>query len=229
MTTQFDQFMKDKITKNQEEIDHVVADYLGSFAPHMIYFESSWANDLYCKQTIKPFLDHIDNLIPMQPPVNIGHKYFENGEQLRYYLQWPDGLAWKNNMMWGNKLTVVGCHGYPSGLHPTLGLIPHNELQDIFLDYGSDCPSVLYFSSCNLFQDEQKARELLEASKVCGLFGFKGEIGYISSVVLDLLLISTFFMVGLEHDPTQHLTEIYEIVRDSFLPAREAGFSLFLA
>ena len=228
MLTQFDKYMQDKIKKNQEEIDHVVADYLGSFAPHMIYFESSWANDLYCKQTIKPFLDHLDNLIPMQPPVNVGYKYFEGAEQLRFYLKYPDGIAWKSNMMWGNKLTAIGCHGFPSGLHPTTGLIPHHELQEIFTDYGSDCPSVLYFSSCNLFQDEQKARELLEASHCQGLFGYKGEIGYISSIILDLLLISTFYMVGLEYDPTQHLTEIYEIVRDSFLPAREAGFSLFL-
>lgn len=228
MLTQFDKYMQDKIAKNQEQIDHVVADYLGSFAPHMLYFESSWSNDLYSKQTIKPFLDHLDNLIPMQPPVSVGHKYFDSAEQLRFHLSYPDGIAWENNMMWGNKLTIIGCHGVPAGLHPTLGLIPHSELQDIFLDYGSDCPSVLFITACNLFQDEQKARELLEASKVCGLFGFKGEIGYISSVVLDLLLISTFFMVGLEHDPTQHLTEIYEIVRDSFLPAKDAGFSLFL-
>lgn len=228
MLTQFDQFMLDKITQNQEQIDHVVADYLGSFAPHMIYFESSWENNLYSKQSIKPFLDHIDNLIPTQPPISVGHKYFEDGEQLRYYLSYPDGIAWKNNMMWGNKLTVVGCHGVPAGLNPALGLIPHSELQDIFTDFGSVCPSVLYFSSCALFQDEQQARQLLDVSKCCGLFGFKGKIGYISSVILDLLLISTFYMVGLKHDPTQHLTEIYEIVRDSFLPAREAGFSLFV-
>lgn len=92
MLTRFDKFMLDKITQNQEQIDHVVADYLGSFAPHMLYFESSWQNDLYCKQTVKPFLDHIDSLIPMQPPAAVGHKYFEDGVQVLKKSKSTDGL-----------------------------------------------------------------------------------------------------------------------------------------
>jgi hypothetical protein len=228
MLTQFEEYLQSQTHKNQEEIDHVVADYLGSFFPHMLYFESSFQNDLYRPQSIKPFLDHLGSLLTIQPPVSVGYRYFDSGEQLRFYLKFPDGIAWKNQMMWGNSLTFIACHGEPSGLQPAMGMISHNELCEIFTDYGKDSPSVLFMSSCNLFQDEEKARELLLASKCCGLFGYKGEIGYTIGAFLDMMFISTYYMMGMEKDPTQYLGDLYEMLLNSFSPAVDAGFSLFL-
>jgi hypothetical protein len=128
--------------------------------------------------------------------------------------------------MWGNSLTTIACHGYPSGLQPTMGLIPHEELQEIFKDYGSNSLSVLYFSSCSLFEDKKRGKEMLEASKCQAVFGFQGKIGYLAGALLDLIFISTFYMY-LDKNPFKYLVDIYECVME-FPPAQEAGFTIFV-
>jgi hypothetical protein len=227
MITLFDQFNDTQPHQNQVPdpvTDHVINEYLGSYEPRLLYFESPWLNDLYDKQNMRPFIENIDHIL--LPPVHVGYKTFYSAEQLRFYLKWPNGEAWKNEKMWGNSLTTIACHGYPSGLQPTMGLIPHDELQEIFTDFGSDTSTVLYFSSCHLFQEKERGRELLEASKCQGIFGFQGEIGYATGALLDLILISTFYLY-LDENIFKHLTEIYEFVM-KFPPAQEAGFTLFV-
>lgn len=226
MITLFDQYVD---TQPQQELEpvtkQIINEYLGSFEPRFTYFECPFTNDLYDKQNMRPFIENIDHLL--WPPVHVGYKTFYSAEELRFYLQYQDGLAWKNEKMWGNSLTTIACHAEPSGLQSTMGLISHNELQEIFKDYGSDTASVLFFSSCNLFKEKERGQELLAASKCKGLFGFTGEIGYTSGAILDLLLISVFYMY-LDKNPFNYLVDIYEIVRDSFIPAKDAGFALFV-
>jgi hypothetical protein len=186
--TLFDQFNDiQSHNENQELIDHTIQEYLGSFERRMLCFESSWQDDLYKKQSIRPFIENLDQLLGQQ--ITIGYKYIESGEQLKFHLKWPDGEAWKNPVKWANSMTYISSHGYPAGLHLPLGLVSHGKLQDIFKDYGSDTSTVLYFSSCNLFQEKKFGQELVKASKVRGIFGLTKEIGYTTGLLLDLILL----------------------------------------
>lgn len=226
MITLFDEYQDTQLHQKQDpETERVINEYLGSYEPRFSYFECPFTNDLYDKQNMRPFIENIDHIL--SPPVHAGYKAFYSADELRFYLKWPDGLAWKNEVMWGNSLTTIACHGAPAGLESTMGLIPHAELQEIFTDFGSDAQSVLFFSSCYLFENKERGMELLEASKCQGIFGFTGEIGYTSGAILDLLLITVFYMY-LDKNPFKYLVDIFEIVRDSYLPAKEAGFTLFV-
>ena len=225
MITLFDQFTDTQPhDENQELIDHTLTEYLGSFERRMLYFEGSMNNDLYSNETAKPFIKNLSQLI--EQPITVGYKCFESGEQLRFHLKWPDGEAWKNPLMWANSMTTISCHGVPAGLQLPLGLVSHDGLQDIFKDYGCDTSSVLYFSSCLLFQEEMHGLELLEATKCRGIFGLTKEIMYTTGLLLDQILLSTFYLY--EGDPFQHLPEIYECVLETFPPAKSAGLTLFV-
>jgi hypothetical protein len=226
MITLYDKFVDTQShDENQELIDHTIQEYLGSFERRMLCFESRWIDDLYQKLSVKPFIENLDQLTGQ--PITVGYKYFESGEQLKFHLQWPDGEAWKNPLMWANSMTYISCHGCPAGLELPLGLVSHAELQDIFKDYGSDTSTVLYFSSCKLFQEENYGIELLQSSQCRGIFGLTKEIGYTTGLLLDQILLSTFYLY-LDSDPFKHLVEIYECVLESFPPAKESGFTLFI-
>ena len=121
MITLYDKFVDTQPHQNQDpetETDHVINEYLGSYAQRLLYFENPWLNDLYSKQNMRPFIENIEHLL--LPPVSVGYKSFESGEQLRFYLKWPNGEAWKNENMCGNTLTTIACHGEPSGIQPTM-------------------------------------------------------------------------------------------------------------
>jgi hypothetical protein len=226
MITLYDKFVDTQPhDANQELIDHTLQEYIGSFERRMLCFESAWQNNLYNKQSVKPFIMNLDQLV--EQPITVGYKYFESGEQLKFYLKWPDGEAWKNPVMWANSMTYIGCHGEPAGLQLPLGLVTHGELKNIFQDYGSDTSSVLYFSACSLFQVDEFGWELLEASKCRGIFGFKKDIGFTTGLLLDLVVLSTFYLY-LDGDPFKHLVDIYESVLESFPLAKEAGFTLYV-
>ena len=226
MITLFDKFTDTQPHDDKQElIDHTVQEYLGSFERRMLCFESSWQNNLYNKQSVKPFIMNLDQLV--EQPISVGYKYFESGEQLKFYLKWPDGEAWKNPTMWANSMTYIGCHGEPAGLQLPMGMVTHRELKDIFKDYGSDTSSVLYFSACSLFQVDEFGWELLEASQCRGIFGFKKDIGFTTGILLDMIVLSTFYLY-LDGDPFKHLVEIYESVLKSFPLAKEMGFTLYI-
>ena len=228
MITLYDKFIDTQppIPQIIDDQEKVIQEYLGSgYERRMLCFESSWQDDLYKKLSVRPFMENLDQLTGQ--PITVGYKYFESGEQLKFHLQWPDGLLWQNPVMWSNSMTVISCHGAPAGLQLPLGLVSQDELKDIFLDYGSDSSSVLYFSSCSLFQEKKFGWELLEASKVRGLFGLTKDIGFTTGLLLDQILLSTFYLY-LDGDPFKHLVDIYECVLESFPPAKEAGFTLFI-
>lgn len=226
MITLYDKFVDTQPhDENQELIDHTLQEYIGSFERRMLYFQAPMTNNLYSTETVRPFIKNLYQLIDQ--PITVGFKHFESGAQLKFYLKWPNGEAWKNPVMWANSMTTISCHGVSAGLQLPLGLVSHDELQDIFRDYGSDTSSVLYFSSCLLFQEEKHGWELLQASKCRGLFGLTKEIGYTTGLLLDLILLSTFYLY-LDGDPFKHLVDIYESVLESFPPAKEAGFTLYV-
>ena len=224
MITQFNKFTESPNSLSQDDIKHTIQEYSGSFERRMLCFESEWQNNLYKKRSVEPFIRNIDTLT--REPIFVGYKYFESGDQLKFYLKWPDGEVWDNPQMWDNTVTYVCCHGVPAGLMLPLGLVSHEDLIDIFKDYGSDISSVLYFSSCSLFQVDSFGWELLEASKCRGIFGFNQDIGCTAGLILDLIFLSSFYLFK-EGDPFNNLEEIYKIVLESFPPAKELGFTLY--
>jgi hypothetical protein len=224
MITQFEQFTEYPSTGNPKEIEHIVQEYLGGFERRMLCFESPWNLDVYSKRTCKPFIENL-NLLTGEN-IEVGYRFFESAEQLRFYLQWPDGLAWKNPCMWGNSVTYIASHGAPAGLQTPQGLVSHGELQDIFKNFGNDTSSILYLSSCDLFKENLNGWALLEASKCRGILGFQNQVGYTTGMIIDLLFLSAFFLYT-EGDPMQNLKELYTGVIEEFPLAKEAGFTLF--
>jgi ABC-type branched-subunit amino acid transport system substrate-binding protein len=66
MITQFKDYTDNQPSQKQEEIDHVIQEYLGTYERKMMIFENYWNDSFFNEtnnQSVKPFLENIGNLI----------------------------------------------------------------------------------------------------------------------------------------------------------------------
>lgn len=225
MITLFSEYTNTETEQKQEELENIVAEYMGSFEPRLYHLEGYMNDNLYSSQSTKPFIGNLGNLIGS--PVAVGHRYFETKEQLKYHLQWPKGTIWENPLTYGTTAFYISAHASKEGLELPLGMVTKNDLIDIFKEGYGNFPNILYFGCCNLFEDDKFGWNLLESSHTRGIFGFKHRIGYSVAMITDLLFFSSFYLFAKKDNPFDHLEEIYESVLEAFPLAKEMGFTLY--
>ena len=226
MITLFNQFSKTEAEQKQEDLEHIVAEYMVSFEPRLYHFEGYMNTNLYSSQSTKPFMGNLGNLIG--EPVKVGHRYFESGEQLKHHLKWPKGTIWENPLTYGTTAFYISSHASNKGLEFPLGLVSKNDLIDLFSKGFGNFDNILYFGCCNLFEDDSFGWDLLEASQTRGVIGFKKKVGFAAGMITDLLWFSSFYLFAKQDNPFEHLQEIYNSVIDSFPVAKEMGFTLYV-
>lgn len=225
MITLFDQFSNTEAEQKEEDLEHIVTEYIDSFEPRLYHFEGYMNTNLYSSQSTKPFMENLGNLIG--EPVQIGHRYFESGQQLKYHLKWSKGTIWENPLTYSTTAFYISSHASNKGLELPLGLVPKNDLIDIFNEKFGNFDNILYFGCCNLFEDDSFGWDLLKSSQSRGILGFKNRIGFSVAMLTDLLFFSLFYLFAKKDNPFNHLKEIYDAVLEAFPVAKDLGFTLY--
>jgi hypothetical protein len=225
MKTLFNQFTNTEQEQKQEDLENIIAQYMGSFEPRLYHFEGYMNTNLYSSQSTKPFMENLDNLIG--EPVQVGHRYFESKEQLEHHLKWPKGSVWENPLTYGTTAIYISSHASKEGLELPMGRVTKNDLLNIFNSEYGNFPNILYFGCCNLFEDDEFGWNLLESSHSRGVLGFKNRIGFSVAMITDLIFFSLFYLFAKKDNPFDHLKEIYQGVLESFPVAEQLGFTLY--
>jgi hypothetical protein len=210
--------------ENNTEVEITIAKYISSFEPRLFCLENYWDSDVYNNQSYNPFIQNLCLLVG----ATVGHRFFETKQQLEYYLKWPDGIVWKNNTTYSTTIFYINSHGSKDGLTLPMGLVSQIDLLDIFKEGYQRFDNLLFFGSCNLFEDEQFGWDLLEASGSRAVIGYTQKVGYTVGMMIDLLFFSSFFSINKETDPFDHLQESFDVVLGAFPVAKEVGFKLFV-
>jgi hypothetical protein len=224
MITQFNDY-SNQLSQDQIEFDHVIVEPLNSYDKNMMIFENYWSGSIFNgfnNQTVKPFLVNISQMIG--EPVNVGHRYISSKEDLQYYLKTPGGMIW--NLPDRFNLTYFGFHGSHLGLTLPQGLISKDDL--IEMCSGFYFPTLLYFSSCDLFEDDdQFGHDLLNCGKgIRGVIGYKTTVPFTISMIIDILFTSFFYLFK-DGDPLDNLETIFTGVVEEIPISKELGYTLY--
>lgn len=226
MITQFNNFNINDPVQEPTLQDKVIHEYLGIFERKMMIFENYWNGqffNVFGIQSVKPFLENIGHLIGEN--VIVGHRFVDSTESLSYYLKTP-GTIWETPESWGCQVWYFGIHGRKKGMEFPHQIITHDDMLDIFSNKFNDFPNILYFSSCNLFKDEDFGWELLEKSGTRGILGFKKKVEYGIGTLIDLLFLLIFFGYK-DGDPFDDIEMLYNTVIEEFPISKKRGFTLF--
>jgi hypothetical protein len=101
------------------------------------------------------------------------------------------------------------------------------RLCDAFRGYdGYDC--LVYFGCCSVLRGNagrRFARAFLKASGCRAIIGYKTQIDWMPSMLIDLLFFERFYS---SPDPWKALRKIHGSIKRDFQPARDYGFTLVL-
>ena len=70
---------------------------------------------------------------------------------------------------------------------------------------------------------ERFGDDLLKASGSAAVIGYTTNVGWMNSLIVDMLFLFRFYT---HEDPWSHLANIFESVLNDFVPAREMGYTL---
>ena len=227
MKTHFKDFTNTHPTKVYEEIDHVIMDHQGIYEPpRMMLFENYWCNTMFsgfANQSCQQFLQNIGQMIG--EPVNVGHRFIHSLQDLQYYLKTPGGVLW--DVSENFSIAYFGFHGNHTGFPLPNSHISKNDILELFRGFD-DFPTVLYFNSCSLFQDDdQFGYDLLTCGKgIKAVVGYKKIVPFTIGMIIDLIFVSTFFMYKVG-DPFTDIQSIYNCVVTDFPYAQQLGYTLY--
>ena len=230
MITQFEKYNQTLVQTNDPiEQDHAISEYLEIFEPRMVIFESYWTEQLLSNTlSVLPFLSNIGNILDGDRVNRVAHRYFDSPEGLAYYVKKPTGIIWKDPDVYGASVYYVAAHGLAGGLHTTLGIITKDQLIDSFRGIG-EYPTLLYFGSCSIFggaKGKEFGEELLEATGCKAILGYRSKVGFLHSILTDLLFLSRFLGYT-KGDPFKILPDLYNSVLTDFPLSVELGFTIF--
>jgi hypothetical protein len=189
----------------------------------LVCLESSWDDRVFKNLSVKGFFDSLKPLI--RPPLQVDHRFIESSKHLAYYLRRPGGVLWMDPSAWDVPIFYLGFHGSPGSVHSALERIGPDDLCEAFAGYGA-YPNLIYFGSCNVLEGakgKKFARDLLRASGSRAVIGYKKDINWMDSLVVDLLFLYRFYT---SLHTWNKLTETFESVQRDFKPAREMGYIL---
>jgi hypothetical protein len=222
MITQFKDYTNTRQLNEQEGFDHILTEPLG-VERKMMVFENYWNDSFFNgfnNQSVKPFLENLQFMIG--EPVTVGHRYINSKEDLGYYLKNPGGVIWEHPETFS--VTYFGFHGSKLGFPMPQGLISKKDIIEMCSGFG-DFPNILYFGSCSLFEnDDQFGQDLLSCG-TRGILGYKKKVPFVTSILIDLFFLSTFFLY--KYDPFKDIEELFNYVAENFPVAEELGFTLY--
>ena len=227
MITTLDEFENDYIeNRNDSEKDTNVF----VFPQKLMILESNWKpEDVFNNVSVFPFLSNISTIIKDQPPIKVGHRHFDSLESLKFYIQSPDGQIW-NSEDWGIQVFYIGTHGDTATIQTSLDIIRKDGLLSAFKGFDA-YPNVIFMGGCGIFSGKEGDKfgyDLLVSSGTRALFGYKSpDVDFLSSTVIELLFLSKFYCIR-GRNPFDCLQEIYDSIMDTYVPAHEMGFTMFL-
>jgi len=208
------------------EQENIVQEYMESFTPKICCLESYWNLNMTDSFSVKPFLKAIGWML--EKKIIIAHRMISSGQDLEYYVKYPNGLIYQDPRLAGIDCFYLTGHGKPGGLTSSVMDIESEELISAFT--GIDrCFNIVYFSSCEVFsgaEGKQFAKEFLKKTGVAAVLGYTELTPFIDGMVIDTLFLTRFF--DTTGNKFEQLQEIYDSVVLDYPRSLDCGFSLFL-
>ena len=111
---------------------------------------------------------------------------------------------------------------------PVLGRVTGEQLCEAFAGYGAHgYRNLVYFAACSVFRGkrgEQFARQFLKATGVRAVIGYGTPVGWMASLVCDLLFLQRFYS---DPSPWKNLRRIFNSVQRDYPVARRLKHMLF--
>lgn len=197
----------------------------GCHAPRrLIAVEGYWDDEsVFDRTSVGPFLQGLTGLVP---GLQIVFRRADTVTELRRLLK---TVIPKDQGACDTPVYYFAFHGAPGELD--LGHrrgISTEQLGACFADHPEGA-RLLYFSSCSTFAEEageQRADALLRASKSRAVVGYREEVDWADSMLIDLRFLHAFFN---HSDPWSDLRGIERDVRTNFLITRKLGWMMHTA
>lgn len=189
----------------------------------LVCLESSWDDRVFHNTSVKGFFESLGPLT--HPPLQVAHRFVESSKHLAHYTRKPDGLLWTDPIAWDAPIFYLAFHGSPGSVETTLERIDSQALCEAFRDYG-DYPNLIYIGACSVLAGpagERFGDDLLKASGSAAVIGYTTNVGWMNSLIVDMLFLFRFYA---HEDPWNNLTNIFESVLNDFVPAQEMGYTL---
>ena len=198
----------------------------------MMILESNWEEeDSFNTISVYPFLSNIGNVLGNKFRIEVGHRHFDSVRGLKFYLQYPSGKIWSDPNCFGISVFYIAAHGGTASIRPTLEIIRRDGLIGSLKGGFETYPCILFISGCGVFGGEEGnnfGMDLLGSSGARAVLGYESsEIGFLHSLMIDMLFLSKFFGIEYE-DPFTRLKDIFDFTVENFKPAKDMGFKMFL-
>lgn len=226
MITTFYDYSQVAITPLNDEQETLINEYLESYRPKICCLESYWNQNMTDSFSVRPFLKSIGWM--NNKDIVLAHRFFESGEGLSHYTQFPDGLIWQDPKLAGIDVFYIAAHGKPGGLKTYVTEIESEELIKAFngLDRYNN---IVYFGGCEVLGGEKGkkfAEKFLQKTGTAAVIGYTKEVFWVDSMIIDTLFLSRFFSI--DGNQYEQLQALYDSVIYDYPRAKECGFSMFL-
>jgi hypothetical protein len=185
----------------------------------IVCLESYWNERLFQTFSVKGFLESMAPLV--HPPLTVAHRFVESGEGIAYYLSRPGGVMWRQKELFDAPVYYLAFHGRPAAVTPVLGRVTGEQLCEAFAGYGAGgYRNLVYFAACSVFsgaRGRRFAREFLKATGVRAVLGYGTPVGWMASLVCDLLFLHRFYS---DPAPWKNLRRILRSVHRDYPVAR---------
>ena len=163
----------------------------------------------------------------LHPPLTIAHRFVDSEAGLAYYVKRPDGVMWRDKVLFDAPIYYLAFHGRPGALSPQLGRIESQKLCEAFEGYGKGgYKNLVYFACCSVLHGEKGrrfARDFLKKSRVKAIIGYRTQVGWMASLVCDMLFLHRFYS---DPSPWRNLRRIFNSVQRDYPVARRLGHTL---
>lgn len=187
--------------------------------PKIVCLESYWNERLFETFSVKGFLDAMAPLV--QPPLTVAHRFVDSGAGLAYYLRRPGGVMWRQKELFDAPVYYLAFHGRAAAVRAVVDRISGDELIAAFSGYGDHgYRNLVYFAACNVFRGVRGvsfARRFLQATGVQAVVGYATPVGWMASLVCDLLFLHRFYT---DPSPWKNLRRIFRSVHRDYPAAR---------
>ena len=192
----------------------------------LVCLESSWDERVFKRTSVKGFLKALSPMI--KPPLQVAHQFIASADHLEQYVNRETGFLWADPDSHNTPVYYLSFHGSPGAVHSEIDRIGSPVFYKAFKKF-SDSENLIYFGSCSVLRGKRGtkfAEKLLSASGTKAIIGYTKDVDWMDSMMVDLLFFYHFFS---DLEPWKNLEEIFSKVKDSYQPASEMGYILFLS
>ena len=187
--------------------------------PKLVCLESYWNEELFQHFSVKAFLDGMAPLV--HPPLTVAHRFVDSGAGLAYYLRRPGGVMWRQRALFDAPVYYLAFHGGPASVRAVTERVGADALIEAFAGYGENrYRNLVYFAACSVFSGKRGlafAHEFLRATGVQAVIGYATPVGWMASLVCDLLFLHRFYA---HPAPWKNLRRIFNSVHRDYPAAR---------